>query len=85
MRKLKKYNNIPYCLVMGGRHSGKSPFTPFMIKIQDLEEQLKLTEKALELACYDMTRSLFPNKWQLMIPTMIEQYKEDAKEILNGN
>lgn len=49
-----------------------------------LKEDNKALIKALELACYDMTRSLFPNKWQLMIPTMIEQYKEDAKEILKS-
>ena len=49
-----------------------------------LKEENKVLLKALELACYDMTRSLFPNKWQQMIPTMIEQYKEDAKEIFKS-
>ena len=49
-----------------------------------LKEENKVLLKALELACYDMTRSLFPNKWQQMIPTMVEQYKEDAKEILKS-
>ena len=49
-----------------------------------LIEENKILLKSLELACYDMTRAIFPNKWQQMIPTMVEQYKEDAKEILKS-
>lgn len=56
--------------------------TQFCWRMKD--KQIELLEKALELACYDMTRSLFPNKWQQMIPTMVEQYKEDAKEIFKS-
>lgn len=83
MRKLKKYNNIPYCLVMGGRNSGKSPFTPFMIKIQDLEEQLKLTEKALELACEEINRveAKFGSAYIRANGYLVDYFKTKAKEI----
>lgn len=78
-------NQKPYCQPAryGKKQFCKFVATQFCWKIKD--EQIKELTKALELACYDMTRSLFPNKWQEMIPTMVEQYKEDAKEILNGN
>lgn len=77
-------NQKPYCQPAryGKKQFCKFVATQFCWKIKD--EQIKELTKALELACYDMTRAIFPNKWQQMIPTMVEQYKEDAKEILKS-
>lgn len=56
--------------------------TQFCWRMKD--EQIKELTKALELACYDMTKQLFPYQWQELVPNMVKQYKEDAKEILKS-
>lgn len=56
--------------------------TQFCWRIKD--EQIKELTKALELACYDMTKQLFPYQRQELVPNMVKQYKEDAKEMLEN-
>lgn len=54
-------------------------------KTADLEQQLSLTEKALELACLVISKAMCPNgDWESLKIDFVNSYKEQAKEMMKS-
>ena len=54
-------------------------------QIADLEQQLELTEKALELACLVISKAMCPNgDWESLKMDFANSYKEQAKEMMKS-